>query len=25
VAGSVTFSFQTAMLDMLVWPALYPL
>lgn len=25
VAGSVTFSFQTAVLDMLVWPALYPL
>ena len=25
VAGSVTFSFQTAFLDMLVWPALYPL
>ena len=25
VAGSVAFSFQTAVLDMLVWPALYPL
>jgi hypothetical protein len=25
VAGSVTFSFQTAVLDMLVWPALFPL
>ena len=25
VAGTVTFSFQTAVLDMLVWPALYPL
>ena len=25
VAGSVTFSFQTAVLDMLIWPALYPL
>ncbi len=25
VAGSVSFSFQTAVLDMLVWPALYPL
>jgi len=25
VAGSVTFSFQTVVLDMLVWPALYPL
>ena len=25
VVGTVTFSFQTAMLDMLVWPALYPL
>ena len=25
VAGSVTFSFQTAILDMLIWPALYPL
>jgi hypothetical protein len=24
VAGSVFFSFQTAVLDMLVWPALYP-
>lgn len=25
VAGSVAFSFQTAVLDMLLWPALYPL
>jgi hypothetical protein len=25
VAGSVAFSFQTAVLDMLIWPALYPL
>jgi hypothetical protein len=25
VAGTVFFSFQTAVLDMLVWPALYPL
>jgi hypothetical protein len=25
VAGSVTFSLQTAVLDMLIWPALYPL
>lgn len=25
VVGSVTFSFQTVVLDMLVWPALYPL
>ena len=25
VAGTVTFSFQTAVLDMLIWPALYPL
>jgi hypothetical protein len=25
VAGSVFFSFQTAVLDMLLWPALYPL
>jgi len=25
VAGGVTFSFQTAVLDMLIWPALYPL
>ncbi len=25
VAGTITFSFQTAVLDMLVWPALYPL
>jgi len=25
VVGTITFSFQTAVLDMLVWPALYPL
>lgn len=25
VAGSVTFGFQTVVLDMLVWPALFPL
>jgi len=25
VAGTIAFSFQTAVLDMLVWPALYPL
>jgi len=25
VAGTITFSFQTAVLDMLLWPALYPL
>lgn len=25
VAGTIPFSFQTAVLDMLVWPALYPL